>query len=310
MLKIEPLYYLYLVNNFKSIKLAADAIHVTPSAISKALHKWQDEIGTPLIQQTYRSVELTPLAKEIVKRSETIIKELYLIEELIEDQQNTAAVKENHPLTLYTANSFYQTDLAGIWRYFDSFGLDIDVADSSADNNSYLQAVNDDVNSFLLNFFAESPENPLPKLPNVEYIKILDTKPYLLCAQDFPIVHKSDAYIEPAELGNTNIIIYDKGYEVTIPVCKEIEKRQKLNITYTSSIIAMQAMLAKKTGCTISTTTKLKFLQTVTSIPSAKNLKRLPIKADVNIALYLCFHKDLNEKNKNILRKVALDIAE
>lgn len=76
MLKFEQLYYLYLVHRFNSVKLAAESIPVTPSAVSAAIHKLEKEIGISLLERTYRGIELTEPACKIAEAFGKVVEQM------------------------------------------------------------------------------------------------------------------------------------------------------------------------------------------------------------------------------------------
>src|SRR5690242_16310774 len=55
-----------------TIAAAADALHLTPSAVSQQLSALEREVGEPLVEPNGRSVRLTPVARVLVRRAEEI----------------------------------------------------------------------------------------------------------------------------------------------------------------------------------------------------------------------------------------------
>ncbi|RLV56296.1 LysR family transcriptional regulator [Aeromicrobium phragmitis] len=55
---------------------AADALHVTPSAVSQQLTRLESEVGQPLVERTPRGVTLTPAGRELVELAENVEREI------------------------------------------------------------------------------------------------------------------------------------------------------------------------------------------------------------------------------------------
>lgn len=92
MLKFEQLYYLYLVHRFNSVKLAAESIPVTPSAVSTAIHKLEKEIGISLLERTYRGIELTEPACKIAEAFGKVVEQMENVQEIINE------ITQNHSM--------------------------------------------------------------------------------------------------------------------------------------------------------------------------------------------------------------------
>jgi DNA-binding transcriptional LysR family regulator len=59
-----------------TIAAAADALHLTPSAVSQQLAALEREVGQPLLVPNGRSVRLTPAAEAVLAHAETLFSEL------------------------------------------------------------------------------------------------------------------------------------------------------------------------------------------------------------------------------------------
>src|SRR4051794_3908757 len=55
-----------------TIAAAADALHLTPSAVSQQLAALEREVGEPLVEPDGRTVRLTPVARVLVRRADEI----------------------------------------------------------------------------------------------------------------------------------------------------------------------------------------------------------------------------------------------
>src|SRR3954451_8259532 len=72
MLHLGRLRALCEVESRGTIAAAADALHLTPPAVSQQLAALEREVGEPLIERDGRTVRLTPVARVLVRRAEEI----------------------------------------------------------------------------------------------------------------------------------------------------------------------------------------------------------------------------------------------
>jgi DNA-binding transcriptional LysR family regulator len=63
-----------------TIAAAADALHLTPSAVSQQLAALEREIGQPLVEPDGRSVRLTPAARVLLAHGEALFAQLELLQ--------------------------------------------------------------------------------------------------------------------------------------------------------------------------------------------------------------------------------------
>jgi DNA-binding transcriptional LysR family regulator len=76
MLHLERLQALHAVSTFGSVTGAAEALRLTPSAVSQQLGKLQREVGQRLIEPYGRGVRLTPAGVLLAKRAHAILSEV------------------------------------------------------------------------------------------------------------------------------------------------------------------------------------------------------------------------------------------
>ena len=91
MLNLDRLRALHAVADRGSLMAAADALHVTNSAISQQLAKLEDEVGQPLLERNGRGVRLTDAAMVLVAHTARALSVLEQAEAEI-DQQRTELV--------------------------------------------------------------------------------------------------------------------------------------------------------------------------------------------------------------------------
>jgi molybdate transport repressor ModE-like protein len=91
MLNMERLRVLHAVADRGSVSAAAEALHVTDSAISQQLAKLEREIGQPLLERNGRGVRLTDAATVLVAHTSRVLSMLEQAEAEL-DAQRTAVI--------------------------------------------------------------------------------------------------------------------------------------------------------------------------------------------------------------------------
>jgi DNA-binding transcriptional LysR family regulator len=89
MLHLERLQALHAVSTFGSVTGAAEALRLTPSAVSQQLGKLQRDVGQRLIEPYGRGVRLTPAGTLLAQRAHAILSE-------VENAESELARQRNH----------------------------------------------------------------------------------------------------------------------------------------------------------------------------------------------------------------------
>jgi DNA-binding transcriptional LysR family regulator len=88
MLHLERLQALHAVSTFGSVTGAAEALRLTPSAVSQQLGKLQRDVGQRLIEPYGRGVRLTPAGTLLAQRAHAILSEVENAESELDRQRN------------------------------------------------------------------------------------------------------------------------------------------------------------------------------------------------------------------------------
>jgi DNA-binding transcriptional LysR family regulator len=88
MLHLERLQALHAVSTFGSVTGAAEALRLTPSAVSQQLGKLQRDVGQRLIEPHGRGVRLTPAGTLLAQRAHAILSEVENAESELDRQRN------------------------------------------------------------------------------------------------------------------------------------------------------------------------------------------------------------------------------
>lgn len=104
----HPLYYLIKINDYQSISLAAENLHISQPALSQAIKNLEKNLNLTLLNRTYRGINLTEDGKKVVELAEKAFSYFEEIENLALAKQNAAANDSFWDnLTIY-ANPAYQ----------------------------------------------------------------------------------------------------------------------------------------------------------------------------------------------------------
>lgn len=309
MLKFEQLYYLYLVHRFNSVKLAAESIPVTPSAVSTAIKKLEKETGITLLERTYRGIELTASARKIAEAINGVVEQMENVQEIIEEiNQKSLNVKEKQRLNVYLSRGYYQGSLADVIDRFENCGFEVNVPDIACGNERYLQFVNDDKNSILLNFFTEPADELLVKYPNVRFLRIATSKPCVFCAKDYPYIAQEVKEITPREVCKLPILLFSDGYDLALSVLEMLEMHGKLNIVGRyNNIAVMSALMQKNKGISVASENYLLFKDRLEDIENYSRV--IPIKSEMRLSVVLAFNKSMPLESQKVLQKMAKEIV-
>nr|WP_255654877.1 LysR family transcriptional regulator [Cohnella sp. REN36] len=73
---MRQLQYFVQVARLQHVTKAAEELHVAQSAVSRQIHRLEEELGVRLFMQRGRNVQLTPVGQLFLKRAETILHDL------------------------------------------------------------------------------------------------------------------------------------------------------------------------------------------------------------------------------------------
>ncbi|MBB6674313.1 LysR family transcriptional regulator [Cohnella nanjingensis] len=75
-MELRQLQYFVQVARLQHVTKAAEELHVAQSAVSRQIHRLEEELGVRLFMQRGRNVQLTPVGQLFLKRAETILLDL------------------------------------------------------------------------------------------------------------------------------------------------------------------------------------------------------------------------------------------
>lgn len=305
MLKIEQLYYLCMVDKFQSIKIAAESIPVTPSAVSVGISRLEKEIGIQLLKRSYRGVEITDEGKLIVARANKIFDELDNIDTLVRNIKVKSQMINDVPLNVYLPKDYYQSGLNNIIDYAN----ENKITNMSFPENNYsldelLKKIDADANSIVINFFKEPTDEVFNKYSNISYIKLQIVQPCIWFDESFSLINNSTREITLKEVLKLPIIKYTSGDEYNNIINMNLKKYGKLNIIEESSnIMFVFKKLNQGKGVFLTVDKKIYFGKEGPQII----WKTIPIRINLQFAIMICYNKNISEKNYEIIKKLEKD---
>jgi DNA-binding transcriptional LysR family regulator len=84
MIDIKRLSHLQAVATHSTVQSAANSLHITQSALTKSISRFEEELGAPLFDRQGHRLALTELGRHLVKRGEALIQQVVQLEEEIE----------------------------------------------------------------------------------------------------------------------------------------------------------------------------------------------------------------------------------
>ncbi|MGI5499073.1 LysR family transcriptional regulator [Lentzea sp. CA-135723] len=91
MLNLERLRTLHAVSTTGSVRGAAEALHVTTSAVSQQLARLEREVGQPLLEKQGRGIRLTDAGDLLAEHAGRLLRQVELVETELADQRGAVA---------------------------------------------------------------------------------------------------------------------------------------------------------------------------------------------------------------------------
>ena len=75
-MELRQLQYFVQVARMQHVTKAAEELHVAQSAVSRQIHRLEEELGVRMFMQRGRNVQLTPVGQLFLKRAESLLADL------------------------------------------------------------------------------------------------------------------------------------------------------------------------------------------------------------------------------------------
>lgn len=113
-MRIEQLKYLISISHYHSMNLAAEALYITPQALSASIKHLESELGTTIFERTNKGVSFTEDGKRVLQFAQTTVAEYEQLQTELKDSSacmNLKASDLKGELTVYSAPVFLETML-------------------------------------------------------------------------------------------------------------------------------------------------------------------------------------------------------
>lgn len=173
----HPLYYLIKINDYQSISLAAENLHISQPALSQAIKNLEKNLNLTLLNRTYRGVNLTEDGKKVVELAEKAFSYFEEIENLASSRARQNENSLLNDLTVYVNPAYQRLILSS---YLDEYK-------KQENQSGALQ---------LQNLTAEDNINELIKNnPSVVVLGLLDERKTLADNLAMTVLNKSKCYV-------------------------------------------------------------------------------------------------------------------
>lgn len=271
-MEIRELEYFITVSELENFTAAAKRLHISQPAISKSIHKLEEELGFQLLDRTQKRVSLTEEGKVFLALAQDILSRLL-------DAQNTMA--EYKKLTRGTFH-IAVPPLLGAYVFPDLFAAFKDkypslemlvVEDGSSTAIDLVQEENVHVGLIIL------PSN------------LTDLHSHLITSQEIvvclPIDHpfSAEPFLTFEQLKDEPMILYNEGFllrQIILDEYAKINSTPKVALS-TNQIQTIKAFVAKGVG--------ISFLP-VNSIKEARHLTKIPLSPRLFLDMGLIWKPD------------------
>ena len=213
-MELRQLRYFAAIQQHRSFTRAAQELHVTQPTVTTALRNLEEELGTSLIDRS--SCQLTPAGEELLRRAETIFRNLDAITEEIKN-----GAYRQHKLCIAVPPVSCASLYAPILNEFAPSHPDIDLRIDDRCNAELLKHLQNYENDIDAGFIIQ-PEG-LPE--NIAYLDLTGGSLYALLPASHPLA-RIQGGIRLEDLTRERILMYDRGTSYTeARITKEFERR-------------------------------------------------------------------------------------
>lgn len=187
MLKTEYLYYLLEVAKTNSIHIAAEVLHLTPSAISHALKRLEQDLNLKLLDRSSRGVYLTPAGVKLSALVGQAVRDLEKIESVAqcivkEQQNNCRPTLLNKSLVLGVQPAISMSLLPNILNELYKINPDLDLIVAEESLEKIEQSVKQDIDTFGIVLVLDQYLTAIIDQDQLRYRSFYQTKAHLMTA--------------------------------------------------------------------------------------------------------------------------------
>ena len=293
MLQTTFLWYLVQVNQYQSLSIAAEKLHVSQPALSSGIKKLEQQLGTKLLERTYKGITLTEDGKKVVTLAEQAFGYLDKIETLFQPLSATNLEQNLSDLTIYCNPAYTPMLLKSL--------LSKQNATENALPQLFELTPEVDVRSLILNTsqavalgIVSETDNLLPGL---SYIPLCTSKAYVQCSRNFPYIPPNKSSISFKELVKLPLAISKKSFGFQKSLHKNLQLYGEPNVKV---LAPNQASIATAVHSGIA----YSFTNNFFASTKDNNLRYIPIRNSPKYYLALTYNRNINPQKITALAEL------
>lgn len=232
-MKLHAITYFNELVRSRSIRQAADALGVSPTAISRQLENLEHYFGAPLVVRDARGITLTAAGEALAMRSKDMLRNLDSARQMIDDLRGLKRGSVSIYVNGAAINTILAPALAEFYALYPAITITVSVASAQESVNAVVSGSTD----MAVTMFS-NPE------PQIDVRFKLPVRHEAIMAASHPLARLS--HIPLTALGEYPLAIPDRSFGIR----RNFEKRQRmaglqpLEATFTTSSLELQKELA------------------------------------------------------------------
>ena len=283
MLQSTFLWYLVQVNQYQSLSIAAEQLHVSQPALSTGIKKLEQQLGVKLLERTYKGVTLTEEGKKVVALAEQAFGYFDQIEAMFQPSSTTEFDQDLGDLMLYSNPAYTPTLMKALLSKHDSAEHAIMQLTELTPDTDVTELFQNDPQAVTFGIVSENY-----KLSSgIAYTPLRTSKAYVMCSHDFPYIPPDKSSISFKELVKLPLAISKVSFGFQKSLYKNVQLYGEPNIKVLAPSHA-SVTSAVQSGIAYAFTNKF-------FPPTAGNtLRYIPIRNSPKYYLALTYNKNLD----------------
>ncbi len=293
MLQTTFLWYLVQLEHYQSLSLAAEKLHVSQPALSKGIKTLEEQLGTKLLERTYKGITLTEAGKYVVELAKPVFDTLNQIETAFQKTESTDESVSLNDLIIYCNPAYSPLLMSALSSNNNSNKSIIQFFDLTPDINTG-QLLTENSNIVVLGIVSDSHE-----LPNnaLALKKLRSSKSYVACSNNFPHIAANKSTISFKELLTIPLAISTNALEFQKDLLANIQQYGKPNIKVLApNFITVSAVTQSGIAASFSN----KFYHS----PENDSSRLIPIRNAPKVHLSLVYNRQLDDAKIELLAQL------
>ena len=293
MLQTTFLWYLVQVNQYQSLSIAAEQLHVSQPALSTGIKKLEQQLGVKLLERTYKGVTLTEEGKKVVALAEQAFGYFDQIEAMVQPSSITEFDNNLSDLMLYSNPAYTPTLMKALLSKHDTTESAIMRLTELTPEVDTEQLILNNPQAILFGIVSETHNFS----PGISYTPLRTSKAYVMCSHDFPYIPPNKSSISFKELVKLPLAISKVSFGFQKSLYKNLQLYGEPNIKVLAPSHA-SVTSAVQSGIAYAFTNKF-------FPPTAGNtLRYIPIRNSSKYYLAMTYNKDINPQKITTLAEL------